>query len=111
MAPDVPSVLQEIVAHKREEVAAAKAARPRIDLTGLAPARDFAGAIRRPARDNEGGDSSEPRLAPDACRLIAEVKRASPTKGLLRSDFEPVSLARAYAENGPAAIPVLTDER
>jgi indole-3-glycerol phosphate synthase len=100
MAAEVPSVLQEIVAHKREEVATAKAARPRIDATGLLPTRDFEGAIRRPTG-----------VGADACRLIAEVKHASPVKGVLRPDFEPVSLARAYAENGAAAISVLTDER
>jgi indole-3-glycerol phosphate synthase len=99
MTPDVPSVLQKIVAHKRDEVAAAKSARPRIDLHGLPPTRDFAAAIRR-----------DP--VPSApVRLIAEVKHASPVKGVLREDFDAVELARSYAENGAAAISVLTDER
>lgn len=102
MPHEVPSVLQKIVAHKRDEVAAAKAARPRLDLTGLLPTRGFAAAIRRP-----NTQPPTPNTAP--CRLIAEVKHASPVKGVLRPDFDPVALARDYAANGAAAISVLTD--
>jgi indole-3-glycerol phosphate synthase len=103
MPPEIPSVLQKIVAHKRHEVAAAKAARPQLALDGLPPPRGFAAAIRRP----DTGDQT-----PSAdCRLIAEVKHASPVKGVLRQGFDAVALARDYAANGAAAISVLTDVR
>jgi indole-3-glycerol phosphate synthase len=91
--PSVPSILQKIVAHKREEVAARKAARPRVDLSAAPPVRDFAAALRS-----------------DRVSLIAEVKQASPSKGVFRPDFDPVGLAGTYAENGAACISVLTDE-
>jgi indole-3-glycerol phosphate synthase len=104
MPPEVPSVLQEIVAHKRSEVAAAKAARPHIALDGLPPPCGFAAAIRSP-------NTQYPTPNAQPCRLIAEVKHASPVKGVLRPDFDPVSLAQAYAANGAAAISVLTDVR
>jgi indole-3-glycerol phosphate synthase len=110
MAPELPSVLQEIVAHKLQEVAASKAAQPRFDLEGLQPTRGFGDAIRAPGSTDATAQEAQ-SLSRRACRLIAEVKRASPTKGVLRPDFEPVALARAYAENGAAAISVLTDER
>src|SRR5436309_11970269 len=114
MASDAPSVLRKIVAHKREEVAAAKAVRPRIDVDGLPPTRGFAAAIRRGrgfgrgqgsgVRGQTGRVKGEPvfdfpdpwplapdpwPLAPDPCgvRLIAEVKHASPVKGVLRAEF------------------------
>ena len=118
MAPEVPSVLQKIVAHKREEVAAAKAARPRIEVEGLPATRGFASAIARTGigfRMKAGAVRTDTRrLTSDtlpSVRLIAEVKHASPVKGVLRADFEPVALATAYALNGAAAISVLTDER
>jgi indole-3-glycerol phosphate synthase len=121
MASEVPSVLQKIVTHKREEVAAAKAARLRIETKDLPPTRGFAAAIRRVRGQGSGvraheivGPPPDPSpLTPEPCpvRLIAEVKHASPVKGVLRADFDPVALARAYAENGAAAISVLTDER
>ena len=90
------SILNQIVAKKREELAAAQAAVPLAALqeriAARPPALDFAGALR-----GEG------------ISLIAEVKKASPSKGLLRPDFEPTRLAATYAENGAAAISVLTD--
>ena len=89
----VPSILQKIVAHKRGEVAARKAARPAVSLAGAPPVRDFTGALRR-----------------DCITLIAEVKQASPSRGVMREDFDPVALARTFAENGAACISVLTDE-
>jgi len=92
------SLLDQIVASKREEVARARAALPERalrDLAARAPApRDFYAAL----------------AAPGGIKLIAEVKRASPSRGLLRRDFDPVALARVYAAHGAACISVLTDE-
>jgi indole-3-glycerol phosphate synthase len=90
---EIPSVLQKIVAHKRGEVAVRKSDRPRISVENAPPIRDFTAALRG-----------------DTVRLIAEVKQASPSKGVMRADFDPVALARSYAENGAACISVLTDE-
>ena len=89
----VPSILQKIVVHKRGEVEARKAARPAVSLEGASPVRDFAGALRG-----------------EHVRLIAEVKQASPSRGVMREGFDPVQLARDYADNGAACISVLTDE-
>jgi indole-3-glycerol phosphate synthase len=107
MPPEAPSVLQEIVAYKVEEVAARKAAQPTFSLEGLPPIRPFAAAISR----NQGFGPSLPAGQRRPVRLIAEVKRASPVKGILRADFDARSLASTYAANGAAAISVLTDER
>src|SRR6266568_2145932 len=76
MASDVPSVLRKIVAHKREEVAAAKAVRPRIDVDGLPPTRGFAAAIARTGRQaldvrRWASAPNPPRLTPNAQRLSA----------------------------------------
>jgi indole-3-glycerol phosphate synthase len=94
-------VLEEIVAGKREEVARARAARPLGALLAACraepPARDFEGALR-PA----GGAR---------VRLIAEVKRASPSRGVLRQGLDPARQARAYEGAGAAAVSVLTDQR
>jgi indole-3-glycerol phosphate synthase len=93
------NVLAQIVAHKRTEIAAAGRARPAEQLVGAldsAPApRDFAAALRAHA----------------PIGLIAEVKRASPSAGLIRSDFDPAAIARTYAAHGAACISVLTDEK
>lgn len=96
--------LDMIIPHKLEEVALRKQVRPLVEVRlaagQAAPALDFAGALRRP-----GG-------APEASpRLIAEVKCASPSRGRLVQDFDPLRLARLYQQNGAAAISVLTDER
>ncbi len=91
------TVLDKIVAGKRQEVAQAKAATPEYELkrqaAGAPPVRDFAAAL------GSGG----------VIKLIAEVKRASPSAGLLRADFDPVAIAKTYAEHGASAISVLTD--
>ena len=93
-------VLARIEAYKRQEIAAAKSAVPQAEIERRAesasPARGFAAAI-------------EKHLAEARPALIAEVKKASPSKGLIRADFDPPSLAKAYAEGGATCLSVLTD--
>ncbi|MDY0169907.1 MAG: indole-3-glycerol phosphate synthase TrpC [Thermoguttaceae bacterium] len=102
------TILDEIVATKREEIARAKAAAPeaalREQLAAAPPPRDFLAALQRPA----GG--AETAAVPGPVRLIAEVKRASPSRGLIREDFQPVEIALAYERHGASCISVLTDQ-
>jgi indole-3-glycerol phosphate synthase len=93
------SILDEIFAYKRSELAQRQSLQPLASVQAAArqaaPALDFLAALRQ--------SSSRPAL-------IAEVKQASPSRGVLTANFDPLRLARAYQRNGAAAISVLTDE-
>lgn len=95
----VPDVLEKIVAAKREEIEEARRLRPfesLVERLSVAPAvRDFTAALR----------------SGTGTRVIAEVKKASPSAGLIRPDFDPVAIARTYARHRAACISVLTDRQ
>jgi indole-3-glycerol phosphate synthase len=92
------AVLDKIVAAKRREIAAARERIPEAELrrrvAAAPPVRDFFAAL----------------AAPGAIRLIAEVKKASPSAGVIREDFDPVAIAQIYQQHGASCISVLTDE-
>jgi indole-3-glycerol phosphate synthase len=95
------TVLDRILAHKKIEVAERKRARPLTEITRVArstsAARGFVAALSA-------------RIAAGEPAVIAEVKKASPSKGVIRADFDPPEIARSYASAGAACLSVLTDE-
>jgi len=95
-------ILDKIVAVKREEVAAAMVRKPldvmRADAESRVLTRDFEGAMRA-------------KLVAGQAAVIAEIKKASPSKGVLRADFIPADIAQSYAEHGAACLSVLTDKQ
>ena len=95
-------ILSQIVTVKREEVTASQRQKPlaavRMDAESRLQTRDFVGAMRR-------------KIAAGHCAVIAEVKKASPSKGVLRADFIPADIAQSYAQFGAACLSVLTDRQ
>ena len=96
-----PTILDTILAYKREEVAARQKALPLAELqaacSNLPPTRGFKSALQ------------SPKIGPVA--LIAEVKKASPSAGVIREDFDPVLIAQTYEQAGASCLSVLTDEK
>ena len=95
-------ILKKILAVKAQEVTAAQTIKPlaamRAEAEQAAPVRDFTGAIRN-------------KIAAGQPAVIAEIKKASPSKGILRADFRPAEIAASYARHGAACLSVLTDEQ
>ncbi len=95
-------ILAQILATKADEIAAARAARPVREITATAraqaPPRDFEGALRA-------------RIAVGRPAVIAEIKKSSPSRGVLRADFDPPAIAASYEQGGAACLSVLTDRQ
>ncbi|KAF0206451.1 MAG: indole-3-glycerol phosphate [Gallionellaceae bacterium] len=95
-------ILKKILAVKAQEVAAAKIVKPlpqlRTEAERAAPVRGFVGAIRQ-------------KIVAGQSAVIAEIKKASPSKGVIRADFRPAQIALSYAQHGAACLSVLTDEQ
>ena len=98
----MPDILHRILAVKAQEVLAAKAERPlsavRDAALAMPPARDFASALRA-------------KVAAGHAAVIAEIKKASPSRGLLRAEFDPAAIAASYQSGGAACLSVLTDRQ
>jgi indole-3-glycerol phosphate synthase len=100
MGADMSDILKKILAVKVQEVAEAQAIKPLAAMQAAAgqalPVRDFTGAMRA-------------KIAAGQAAVIAEIKKASPSKGVLRADFRPAEIAASYAQHGAVCLSVLTD--
>lgn len=97
-----PDILKKIVSHKQSEVAAARLRQPLAELKArIADLEDQPRGFVRALRDAEASGWTP---------VIAEVKKGSPSKGVIRSDFDPIGIAEIYEQNGAACLSVLTDE-
>jgi indole-3-glycerol phosphate synthase len=98
--PDTPDILKKIIARKREEIAARERDRSQSELiealAGASAPRGFTASLQRAVAAGRSG-------------VIAEIKKASPSKGVLREDFRPADIARSYAAGGASCLSVLTD--
>jgi len=98
----MPDILEKILATKRQEITAAKQREPlevvREAAEWAPPARDFTGALRA-------------KIAAGRAAVIAEIKKASPSKGVIRADFHPAEIAASYEKGGAACLSVLTDRQ
>jgi indole-3-glycerol phosphate synthase len=98
--PDTPDILKKIVARKHEEIAARERDRSQSELiealAGASAPRGFTASLQRAVAAGRSG-------------VIAEIKKASPSKGVLREDFRPADIARSYAAGGASCLSVLTD--
>ena len=103
MAIDTPDILKKIVAYKQEEVAAAKAAVSISELNArIRDLEDVPRGFERHLRE---------AAASDWTAIIAEVKKGSPSRGIIREDFDPLEIAEIYQDNGATCLSVLTDEK
>ncbi len=100
MSPPSPTILDKILARKREEIAERKALNSQAELESrckaLEPCRGFVSALQK-------------QIAHKRPAVIAEIKKASPSKGLIRKNFDPSAIAASYAEHGATCLSVLTD--
>lgn len=103
MSTDTPDILKRIVAHKVEEVAAAKATATVEELKArIADLEDTPRGFERHLREAASSDWTA---------IIAEVKKGSPSKGIIRQGFDPLEIAEIYQDNGATCLSVLTDEK
>lgn len=103
MTVDTPDILKKIVVHKQTEVAAAKTAMPASELMSrIADLEELPRGFERHLRE---------AAASDWTAVIAEVKKGSPSKGIIRADFDPLEIADIYQNNGATCLSVLTDEK
>lgn len=117
------SILDEILAHKRGEVAERRAVKPQSEVQAAAaampPTRGFTDVLSAKIRlgqaaapaTGQAPTRAEPSASWGQAAIIAEVKKASPSKGVIRENFDPVAIARSYAVAGASCLSVLTDEK
>lgn len=106
------TILEEIIWHKEKEVSAQMLKLPYADLSRkvrtMPPPRDFLSAIRLPMV-SATVDTIRAKAEQQSVKLIAEVKKASPSKGVIRANFDPVAIAQAYEQGGASCLSVLCD--